>query len=185
MDGLDALTDQSRLRAVQRALMVDGTRARVLDRLVGLAADLVDAPSCMLTIVTADSQVFLSQVGLPEDLAAAGCTPLEFSICQHAVAQGRPLIVRDAGTDPVLRDHPAVLSLGVTAYAGMPLITGDDLVLGTLCVVDFVPRDWSDDQLARLALLADVVMDQFELQGYQQDADFRRAWNGVPELSRW
>ena len=46
------------------------------------------------------------------------------------------------------------------AYAGIPLITSDGETVGTLCAIDIGPRDWTDDQLARLALLADVAMDQ-------------------------
>jgi GAF domain-containing protein len=180
-----ALTDQVRLKAVERLIPVDGARARILDRIVRLAAELVEAPIALLTVVEADRQVFLAQVGLPEDIAIAGGTPIEYSICQHAVIRKRPLIVGDARTDPLLRTHPAVLSLGVVSYAGIPLVTSEGEAVGTLCAIDVQIRDWTDDQLARLALLSDVAMDQLQLQYHERAAAFRETWKGVPESSRW
>jgi GAF domain-containing protein len=179
---LELLTDPGRIVAAERLLPLDAPRARVLDRLVRLAAGLVEAPIAMLTIVEGDRQVFAAQTGLPEDLAIAGSTPLNYSICQHAVSRGRPLIVGDASTSPLLRDHPAVVDLGVAAYAGIPLVMSSGHAVGTLCAVDLVPRDWSDDQLAQLALIADFATDQFESQCLEQETAFRRAWDGVPEI---
>jgi GAF domain-containing protein len=186
---LEVLTDPARIGAAERLLPLDAPRARILDRLVRLAAGLVQAPIAMLTIVEGDQQVFAAQTGMPEDLAIAGSTPLEYSICQHAVSRGRPLIVGDASTSPLWRNHPAVVHLGVAAYAGIPLVMSSGYAVGTLCAVDVVPRDWSDDHLAQLALLADFVTDQFELQCLEREAAFRRVWDGVPEMDwkspRW
>jgi GAF domain-containing protein len=177
--------DRARLEAAHQVLPIDAPRTCVLDRLVRLAADLAQAPIALLTIVEQERQVFAAQCGLPEDLAAAGSTPLEYSICQHAVTRRRPLILSDTAMDPIFHDHPAVVSLGVVAYAGIPLITRDDHAIGTLCVIDVIPRDWAHDQLAQLALLADIVVDELELQDYVREAAFRQAWKGVPESSRW
>lgn len=185
MKAVVALSDQVRLKTVERMIPVDRQRIRILNRIVRLASELVEAPIALLTLVEAHRQVFVAQTGLPEDLAAAGSTPIEYSICQHAVTRRRPLIVGDARTDPLLRHHPAVLTLGVVAYAGIPLITSDGETVGTLCAIDMGPRDWTDDQLARLALLADVAMDQLQLQYHDRAAAFRQAWKGVPESTRW
>jgi GAF domain-containing protein len=166
---LEVLADRARLQAAQELLPVDPSRAQVLDRLVRLAADLVAAPMATLTIVEKDRQVFAAQVGLPEALAVES-TPIHFSICRR---------------DPLLRDHPAVVSLGVAAYVGVPLVTFHEHPVGTLCVVDVAPREWSDAHVRQLGLLADVAMDQFQLQIYAREASLRQAWKGVPELSRW
>jgi GAF domain-containing protein len=184
VNSLDVIAEPARVAAAQSALPVDGPRARILDRLVSLAAELIEAPIAMLTIVEGHRQVFAAHAGLPEHLAAAGSSPLEYSICQHAVATGLPFIVDDASQHPVLRDNRAVLDLGVAAYAGIPLILDDRFAIGTFCVADVVVRDWSDDQLAQLTLLADIATDQFELQRHERAAAFRRGWAGVFE-SDW
>ena len=90
MKAVVALSDQVRLKAVERMIPVDGQRIRILNRIVRLAAELVEAPIALLTLVEAHRQVFVAQTGLPEDLAAAGSTPIECSICQHAVTRSRP-----------------------------------------------------------------------------------------------
>jgi GAF domain-containing protein len=137
-----------------------------------LAAQLLEAPVSLLTLVDADRQFFLSSIGLPEPLLSARQTPLDLSICQYAVAEGRPLIVGDTRADPVLADSPAVTELGVAAYAGIPLILVEGHAVGTLCVLDFVVRDWTGDQLAILAHLTDITIDEMRL--HVQDRIARR-----------
>ena len=87
-------------------------------------------------------------------------TPLAWSICQHAVSSGRPLIVNDTHHHPDLVDHPAVNNLGVAAYAGIPLIVPGGHAIGTVCVIDTVRRDWIDDQLSFLARVARIVTEE-------------------------
>ncbi len=184
VSSLDAITEPFRVTAARSALPVDGPRARILDRLVNLAAELIETPIAMITIVEGDRQVFAAHAGLPEQVAAAGCSPLEYSICQYAVATGLPFIVGDARKHPSLRDNRAVTDLGVAAYAGIPLVIGEQFAIGSFCVADVVVREWSDDQLAQLTLLADIATDQFELQRHEREAAFRRDWAGVFE-SDW
>ena len=155
-----AVSDVHRLAAVRRLLVVHRPPNPILDRLTRLAAQLVEAPISLLTLVDIDRQIFLSAYGLPEPIRAARQTGIEYSICQLAVATGRPLIVADAHADAVLRGNPAVTDLGVTAYAGMPLLTWDGHAVGTLCVIDLVARDWTDDHLVALSHLADIAMDE-------------------------
>ena len=148
------VTDADRLAAVRRLLVVHRPPNPVLDRLTRLAAQLVEAPISLLTLVDSDRQIFLSAYGLPEPIRSERETGIEYSICQHAVASGRPLIVADARADAVLGRNPAVIEFGVTAYAGMPLITWDGHAVGTLCVIDMVARDWTDDHLVALSHLS-------------------------------
>lgn len=189
MNSLEAVTQRSRVAAAQLILPIDARRAHILDRLVRLAADLIETAIAMLTIVEGHRQVFAAHAGLPEEVAAAGSTPLEYSICQHAVASGRSLIVCDARKDPILRDNRAVVDFGLVAYAGIPLITPEKHAVGTLCVVDMIPRDWTDDHVALLASLADIATDELELQRHERAAAFRQSWEGVGELKakspRW
>ena len=184
MDRVPSLvSDAHRLAAVRRLLVVHRPPNPVLDRLTRLAAQLVEAPIALLTLVDSDRQVFLSAYGLPEPLQAAHETGIEYSICQHAVATGRPLIVADAHADAVLRRNAAVTQFGVTAYAGMPLITWDGHAVGTLCVIDVVVRDWTDDHLVALSHLADIAMDEILVEIGDHDGDGTDRWRAV--RSRW
>ena len=173
-----SVNDPARLVALRHLFLLDAPASRSFDRLTELAAQLLEAPVSLVTLVDADRQFFLSSSGLPEPVRSVRQTPIELSICQHAVAAGRPLIVGDTRADPVLTDNPAVRELGVAAYAGIPLLAEGHAV-GTLCVLDFVTRDWTGDQLAILAHLADITMDEMRLHVQDRIAQRRRERRGL------
>jgi GAF domain-containing protein len=137
--------------------LLDAPPHPTLDRLVRLACALLDAPIGLLTLIDTGRQFFLSAYGLPDPLAAARQTGLDYSICQYAVTSGRPLVVGDARAHPGLAANAAVTEMGVLAYAGIPMVGEEGPAFGTLCVVDLVARDWNDHQLATLAHLAGIA----------------------------
>jgi GAF domain-containing protein len=154
---LAPLEDPHRLDRLASLNLLDAAPQANLDRLVRLACDLLAAPIGLLTLIDADRQFFLAAHGLPEPVASARQTSLEYSLCQYAVASGRPLIVGDLRDDSDLAANPAVTEMGVLAYAGMPMVDLQGQVFGTFCVIDLTVRDWDDAQLAILARLADIA----------------------------
>ena len=91
-------------------------------------------------------------------------TPRHLSFCTHAILQDDIMIVTDATCDDRFVDNPHVTSEnGIRFYAGVPLVTGDGLPLGALCVLDVVPRSLSGDQIDALILLAQQVIAKMEL----------------------
>jgi GAF domain-containing protein len=137
------------------------------------------APIALLTLVDRERQFFAASTGLPEPVDTERQTPLDYSLCQYAVASRRPLIIEDAREDPVLAQHPAVSAFGVVAYAGIPLITLDGHAVGTLCVLDRVTRRWSDTDIVRLTDLAELARDELRLHFLDRLAARRREWRGV------
>lgn len=168
--------DPLRVAAVRRMVPLYRPPSLTYDRLTRLAAQLLDAPLALLTLVEADRQFFVSSHGLPEPLRSDRQTPIEYSICQFAVAAGRPLVVPDTSAALFLAGHPAVTEYGIASYAGVPLVTPDGWAVGALCVMDVAPRDWNDDQLANLALLAGICMDEIRLAGLDRQAHMNRTW---------
>ena len=135
------------------------------DRLTRLAARFIHAPTALVSLIDADRQFFKSQVGLADPWATARQMPLSHSFCKHVVATQQPLIIDNAQEDPLVRDNPAIQDLNVVAYAGIPLITSDGYALGSFCVIDYVPRAWTDDEISTLRDLAASVMTEIELRG--------------------
>ncbi|WP_436533221.1 PAS domain S-box protein [Actinoplanes sp. HUAS TT8] len=129
----------------------------MLDRLTRLAGRLVNAPVALVSMVEEERQVFPSAVGLPEPWASRGETPLSHSFCQHVVAADAPLIVSDARTDHRVCGNLAIKDLGVAAYAGFPLRAPQGQPLGSFCVIDVQPRQWSADELAIVEDLAAAI----------------------------
>jgi diguanylate cyclase (GGDEF)-like protein/PAS domain S-box-containing protein len=168
---LAAINDPARLAALHRLDLLDSPPEPAFDRLTRLAAAVLHAPIAFITLVDANRQFFKSDVGLPEPWAARRETPLSYSFCQHMVASAEPLIVSDMRIHPLVQDNPAIPALRSVAYAGMPLITADGYVIGSLCVVDTIPREWRDDEIAVLRDLAASVMSEIQL---RNDAAARR-----------
>ncbi len=146
------LTSPARLAAVE-AVGVAGADA-VLDRLARLTARVLGAPTALVSLVEAGRQVFPGCAGLAEPWATARGTPLSHSFCRHVVTTGKPLVVADARCDERVCANLAIADLGVIAYAGVPLVTPDGEVLGSLCVIDRAPRQWTPADVATLEDLA-------------------------------
>jgi signal transduction histidine kinase len=155
--------DPARLARLRATGLLDAPAEEAFDRLTRLASRLLSAPLSTVTLVDSDRQFYMSCVGVPEPLATTRTTPLAFSFCKHTVVLGRPLVVPDTRAHPGVRDNPAIEAFGVLAYAGIPLLTGDGHALGTLCVMDFKVRHWTDDDVANLTDLAASVSTEIEL----------------------
>ena len=94
-------------------------------------------------------------------------------------------MIGDALADPRLRDNLAVRDLDVRAYAGVPLTTSGGHTLGSFCVIDTQPRDWTEEEIATLRTLADSVQTEIELRGALRQARHgRRTFRVLPRTWR-
>ncbi|MFF5078413.1 PAS domain S-box protein [Actinoplanes sp. NPDC000266] len=135
----------------------------VLDRLTRLASRLLGAPVAAVSLVGDDRQVFLSAVGEPPGLA--------YSPCRHVVEADAPLIIGDIRADGRVRDRAELTALGVAAYAGYPLRSPRGETLGSFCVIDVEPRDWTAEELSTLGDLAAAA--ESELAARLADTEIR------------
>jgi len=143
--------DRDRLAAVRATGLLDRTGVGPLDHLTRLASTLLDAPLAFLTVVDDQRSHWASCVGVTDGTTE---NTVEESFCQYVVADAAPFVVGDASTHPRTKGNPSVRSMGVRAWAGYPVMTPDGHALGSFCVVDTVPRTWSDPQLETLRVLA-------------------------------
>lgn len=156
------LADPGRLALLMRTGLMEGAGDPALDRLGRAARAVLDAPVALVSLVDHERQVFACAFGLAEPWATRRQTPLSHSFCRHAVVRNAPLVVEDARRHPDLHDNPAIEDLGVVAYLGIPLVTQDGAVLGTLCVIDHVPRAWTREQVTLASDLAFAAITQIE-----------------------
>ncbi len=145
--------ERDRLDSLASYDIVGTTSEPQLDAITALLAELCDVPLAAVTVVDAAEQWFTSLHGA--ELVAG---PRDGSFCADVVADGSALVVPDARADVRFRDLPSVTGMGVRAYAGVPLVGREGLPLGTLCVFDRRPRDFSDRELATMADLARMVV---------------------------
>jgi len=159
----DNLVDPGRLSALRETRLLDGRPDAPLERMTNLTARLLRVPVALISLVCDDRQVFAGCVGLHEPWATRRGTPLSHSFCQHVVRSGAALVVPDARGDSRVRDNRAIDDLGVVAYAGVPLVTPEGHVLGTLCAIDHAPRAWSGAEVDLLTELAQPVVSELQL----------------------
>lgn len=160
------LSDPARLAALARAGLKPGERSRgnpALDRLASLAGKILRAPVALVALIEDSRQVFQGMIGVPEPFASQRESTLDYSLCQHVVATGQPLVIGDTRSDRRVCENLAVREVGVAAYLGVPLTTPDGLVLGSLCVFDLVPRRWSEEEIETLSGLATFANTELEL----------------------
>jgi two-component system, NarL family, sensor histidine kinase UhpB len=163
MIDLDILQEPERLTALRTLALANLEPEEPFDRLTRLAAVICSAPTALITFVDEDCEHFKSTRGLPEPLASMRQIPLSYSICQYVVASRQSLVVPDTRHHPDLRSNLAVTELGVAAYAGAPLLTSGGQCLGSISVLDWRPRGWTDEQVAMLQDLAATTVTELEL----------------------
>jgi diguanylate cyclase (GGDEF)-like protein len=152
--------ESQRLAALHLYDVLDTARERAFDDITKLAAYICDVPVALVSFVDEDRQWFKSKVGLEFTQ-----TPRSISFCAHAILQpGELMVVHDASRDARFSDNPMVTGEpNVRFYAGAPLISMDGQPLGTLCVLDKVPRELDAMMEDSLKALARQVVAQLEL----------------------
>ncbi|MFN0074660.1 MAG: ATP-binding protein [Chloroflexota bacterium] len=157
------IQDESRLAKLRQLALLDSPAELAFDRLTRLASALAGAPVALVSLVDDHRQFFKSSVGLPEPWASLRETPLSHSFCQHVVATAQPLIIHDAREHPLVCENLAVRDLNVRAYLGHPIITSDNQTLGSFCVIDTKPRQWTESEMEVMKDLTASVITEIEL----------------------
>lgn len=163
-----------RLQTLQSYAVMDTPNESSFDDLVQLASHICQTPMALVSLIDEQRQWFKSRVGLdaPE-------TPREMAFCAHAILQPDELLqVRDAQQDPRFADNPLVTGEPhIRFYAGMPLVTSTGHALGTLCVIDRMPRELNPAQHQALCVLGRQVMTLLELRRTLAQRDHERTLN--------
>lgn len=151
--------EAARLAALQKYAILDTEPEEAFDDLALLASFVCEAPLAMISLIDENRQWFKSKVGV-----SVSQTDREIAFCSTAIQQSDVFVVPNALQDERFRNNPLVVGEpNVRFYAGAPLINEDGLALGTICVVDRVPRELGADQRAALQALSRRVLAQLEL----------------------
>jgi PAS domain-containing protein len=151
--------ESERLLRLKSYNILDTAPEDDFDNLVRLAAQICRAPIALITLLDSGRQWFKAGIGL-----GATQTTRDLAFCSHAIVQSDVFIVPDAMADPRFSSNPLVTAdPHIRFYAGAPLLTDDGYALGTLCVIDHVPRDMSAEQTEALRMLSREVVTQLDI----------------------
>jgi diguanylate cyclase (GGDEF)-like protein/PAS domain S-box-containing protein len=152
--------ETARLAALRAYGVLDTAPDPALDEVTQLAAQLFRVPVALVSLVDEHRQWFKSRVGLEMTE-----TPREHAFCAHAIRGSEVMVVEDAHADPRFQANPLVTDApGIRFYAGAPLVTPAGQAMGTLCVIDSLPRQFGRSEREALRVLSHQVMAQLELQ---------------------
>jgi PAS domain S-box-containing protein len=151
--------EAERLAELYRYGVLDTAPEKALDDLVQLAAYICQSPIAVVSLVDADRQWFKSKIGLTETQ-----TSRIIAFCAHTILGDELFVVPDASVDDRFTDNPLVTGdPHIRFYCGAPLTTPDGHHIGTLGVIDRVPRELSQEQLEAMRVLSHQVMDHLNL----------------------
>jgi len=148
-----------RLAALKNYQILDTPSEPEFERFAEIAAEICGCPIALISLLDESRQWFKARKGLE-----VSETPREVAFCEHTIRSKEAMVVPDATLDgrfcsnPLVTGHPHI-----RFYAGAPLITSQGFALGTLCIIDTVPRTISTSQVSSLKLLAEQVVAHIEL----------------------
>jgi len=174
----DLKSDEAgRMMALQRLDVLDTQEEQPFEKVVALIQQVLQVPMCAVSLIDADRQWFKARRGL------GVCeTARDISFCTHAIQSTDPFVIRDATLDPRFANNPLVTGEPhIRSYAGIPLQTPEGYVVGTLCAIDQVPREFPDHEIGILSNFAKVIVSELELRQIASTDSLtgalsRRAW---------
>ena len=157
--------ESERLSALRDLAILDTGPENLYDDVTELASQICGTPICLVSLVDSDRQWFKSRHGIEVEQA-----PRELAFCAHAILGREFFEVEDSRKDERFHDNPFVTNApNVVFYAGVPLDLGDGVNVGTLCVIDSVPKRLTEKQRTALRCLANQVVAHLRLRRANRD----------------
>ncbi len=162
--------EEHRVRALRDFDIVGTGPEQEYDDVVILAAQICNMDTAHVSLIDSDKQWIKAKIGL-------GVQNLDRSLafCAHTILHDDVFVVPDATKDKRFFDHPMVCEgEGIRFYAGMPLTTSEGYNLGSLCVIDIVPRELNESQINALRILSRQVIKLLELRKANKELNAQR-----------
>jgi len=150
-----SLREEARQSALDRLALLDTPPEETFDNVTRTARRIFRTLGAAISLIDGDRQWFKSTDGMVvPDL------PRRDSLCAFTIQTNHGFFVEDATLDPRLADSYFVVAAGLRSYAGVPIRDPSGYMVGTLCVFDDKPRQFTDSEIATLRSLAHLIEKQ-------------------------
>jgi sigma-B regulation protein RsbU (phosphoserine phosphatase) len=182
VDWQTGVGDPARLAAVQRTARFGDGPEDAFDRLTELAAELIGVSRVCITLIDGEHTRAKSMIGFPAD--SPRLAPVAQTFCRFVVGSGQPLIVDDARRDSRTAGDPAIEIFDAAAWVGFPIVDDDGAVLGTFCLMDSSPHQWTPQDLYIIATLAKAASSEILLRLAHAEISALRRRLGIADDGR-
>lgn len=155
------LSNLDRLEALEKTGLFGTRPEEAFTRLNYMATKLLKAPISIFSLIGENSQFFKSASGF-EITNENSEMPIDVSVCQYSL-QGKPLSIEDTKGHPLFSKNPAVLSLNIAGYLGIPVVTKSGHAIGAVCVIDHEKRVWTKEEISILEDITASFICEIEL----------------------
>jgi len=159
--------ENQRMRRLQKYDLIGLGKDPDFDIFTQSAVALTGCAAALVALMEEDTQRIQSCIGLDIDSVDRKNT-----VCQYTMMSAEALIIRDTALDERTSANPLIVSGGIRFYAGVPIQDKDGYVLGTLCVIDYEPKDITSSQIESLHLLAKAVSQIYTQKKKNAEADY-------------
>ncbi len=154
-----ASNEADRLTALRTLAIMDSPEEAHFDAVCRLARDVFAVPISLISFIETDRQWFKARCGMDHD-----GTPRANAFCDHTIGSDDAFVVEDAALDPRFAANPLVVGQpDIRFYAGVPLALRPGIRVGSLCIIDTVPRTFSTRQVCQLRDMAEIVLAHLRL----------------------
>ncbi|MDV3348522.1 GAF domain-containing sensor histidine kinase [Leptothoe sp. LEGE 181152] len=180
LDGTPPMArEQIRLSIIEQLRLDTSKPIPIFEEAAQSVSRLLAAPICLISVFDRQNQLFkatmgLSSLGLMNQLAATRELPKIESFGIQVVDSGQSLMLSDVAQHPAFRKSLLVQRYGVQAYLGVPLMTSERCCIGTLEVMDIMPHQYTQQDLAILELNARWAMSEYEKQCWLKDGKIQQ-----------
>lgn len=151
--------EEERIASLLRHDLLNDEPNAAFDRVARLAQRFLSAPIALIALINEDYSSFKSCVG-----ASLPGIRRDDGPCGYTILQSDALVIPDAAAHPTFCSCPVVVGpMKIRFYAGVPLFDGEGLPLGTLCILDTVPRQPDETWVTALKDFAEVIQDEMTL----------------------
>ena len=152
--------ETERLAALAELQLLDTEAEPVFDRIIAKLARVFEMPIALISLVDRNRLFFKSHTGLPEDLAESRQISRDISVCGHVVSNNEVTVIEDLARDRRFANNPLIRERGLRFYAGAPLRAPNGQPIGSLCLLDVKPREFSNRDRRHLQEYASEVMEE-------------------------
>jgi GAF domain-containing protein len=145
-------------RAVDELGLFDPRTMLKLDEVAGRLAQQMRAQMVILSSFVGGAKCLIGSYGIPEDITQLGGLPAEWSFCATVVRRRQPYVVNDAAADSIQQSNPVVKYHAIRAYAGVPLVTVDGVVIGACCIMSGEVQQYDESHVQALQEIAGTLM---------------------------